>query len=211
MILVPAAGRGQRFRDAGYDMPKHLIPLAGKPLIRWVMSNLKQFAPWDNGGVHVVTEANVGHTRGTAETIAKAFQRPPRDELLIGNCDQLLTPPETDWRRGDAVIFTFHSTSPDHSYVLDAADRIWGIYEKKVVSDRAVSGVYWFRDAKVIIDACARVCDGEKGELYLSRAIEQLVVDPDLAVYAHTTPTAILGTPEDFQRFQVAMELCRDF
>ena len=30
MIVIPMAGRSQRFLDAGYDRPKHMLPLAGK-------------------------------------------------------------------------------------------------------------------------------------------------------------------------------------
>ena len=34
-ILVLMAGRGQRFRDKGYDKPKPLIEVNGKTILQW--------------------------------------------------------------------------------------------------------------------------------------------------------------------------------
>jgi hypothetical protein len=36
-IVVPMAGRGSRFLQAGYDTPKPLIPIHGVPVIRVVI------------------------------------------------------------------------------------------------------------------------------------------------------------------------------
>ena len=115
--------------------------------------------------------------------------------------------PESDWKRGDGVVFTFPSASPAHSYVVtDSTGLIREIREKEVVSPRAVSGVYWFRDAKPLVEACREVCSRD-GELYLSMALDLMIAD-GAELYAVDAPTAILGTPEDFQRFEVAMSLC---
>lgn len=40
--LIPAAGRGQRFRDAGFDIPKPMIPVNGKPMIVEAVSSLPE-------------------------------------------------------------------------------------------------------------------------------------------------------------------------
>ena len=34
MIALPIGGRGQRFRAAGYTIPKPFLPLDGKPLVQ---------------------------------------------------------------------------------------------------------------------------------------------------------------------------------
>lgn len=39
-VVIPMAGDGSRFRDAGYTIPKPFIPLANKPMIRWVIENM---------------------------------------------------------------------------------------------------------------------------------------------------------------------------
>jgi len=39
-IVVPMAGEGSRFKMAGYKDPKPFIPVASKPMIRWVLENM---------------------------------------------------------------------------------------------------------------------------------------------------------------------------
>ena len=40
-IVVPMAGLGSRFTKAGYTVPKPFIPVFGKPMIQWVIDNMK--------------------------------------------------------------------------------------------------------------------------------------------------------------------------
>ena len=39
-ILIPMAGAGSRFAEAGYDLPKPLIDVNGKPMIQHVVENI---------------------------------------------------------------------------------------------------------------------------------------------------------------------------
>ena len=40
-LIMPMAGNGQRFFDDGYDLPKPLIDIKGKPMFKRVIDNLK--------------------------------------------------------------------------------------------------------------------------------------------------------------------------
>src|SRR3954469_14409422 len=40
-IVVPMAGRGSRFAQAGFTVPKPLIPVGGRPMIQWVIDNIR--------------------------------------------------------------------------------------------------------------------------------------------------------------------------
>ena len=203
VIVIPAAGQGSRFAEAGYTGPKHLLPLGDKPMIDWVTENLRELDP--TGEVIVADRDMVGETRGAVETIYRALEGRDDASLVIGNCDQLLRFPPDFKSKGTGTVFTFPSTSPAHSYVLtEEDDRIWRIHEKVVVSERAVSGVYVFGWAAPLMAACRYVLDNMGGELYLSSAL-RLLIDWGHDLYAVDAPTAILGTPEDFQRFEVAL------
>ena len=35
-IVIPMAGEGSRFQDEGYQVPKPLIDIGGRPMIEWV-------------------------------------------------------------------------------------------------------------------------------------------------------------------------------
>ena len=39
-IVIPMAGAGSRFQEAGYTFPKPLIEVNGQPMIQTVVSNL---------------------------------------------------------------------------------------------------------------------------------------------------------------------------
>jgi len=40
-VLVPMAGAGSRFAKVGYTAPKPLIDVNGKPMVKWVIDNMK--------------------------------------------------------------------------------------------------------------------------------------------------------------------------
>ena len=40
-IVIPMAGRGSRFAQAGYRNPKPLIDVNGQPMIAWVVENVR--------------------------------------------------------------------------------------------------------------------------------------------------------------------------
>ena len=44
-VVIPAAGEGLRFQEAGYAKPKPLIDVCGKPMIARVMENLATKTP----------------------------------------------------------------------------------------------------------------------------------------------------------------------
>ncbi len=108
-IVIPMAGRGSRFVNAGYDLPKPLIPVFGKPMIDLVVNNLRpkrkhrfvflvldehvrKYAIDDmltklSPGCIIVTVPEV--TAGAASTVLLARSYIDTDDpLMIANSDQ---------------------------------------------------------------------------------------------------------------------------
>lgn len=146
-ILIPMAGSGQRFADAGYEKPKPLIDVLGKPMIQCVVENLG--GPSAGEYVYVVQQEHCKKykldaylqtltpncsiwyvhepTAGAACTalVARADIDTP-EPLLIANCDQLVEyarafDPQPFQKSRDycanGVIYTFGSRNPKWSYV----------------------------------------------------------------------------------------------
>lgn len=173
-IVIPMAGRGSRFADAGYAIPKPLIPLDGRPMIQWVIENVKPqrahrfifICQKDHMARYpevpdtlrtlcpgcIIVELD-GITDGAACTVLSA-----RDfidssvPLMIANSDQYVDLDieeylaVTDESEVDGLIMTFESDHPKWSYCRMRDDgTVSEVVEKVVVSNEATVGIYNFR------------------------------------------------------------------
>jgi NDP-sugar pyrophosphorylase family protein len=190
-ILIPMAGRGSRFADAGYATPKPLLPVHGVPMIELVVDNLRpsqparfvfvcrrehlesygferrlhEIAP----GCAVVPIEDV--TEGAACTVLLAENEiDPDDTLVIANSDQWVDisfDAHLDVMRDrglDGLIMTMKADDPKWSYVdLDERDLVTRVVEKEVISDEATVGIYTFaRGADFIRGAKAMIAADER-------------------------------------------------
>jgi dTDP-glucose pyrophosphorylase len=229
-IIIPAAGNGQRFADAGYKEPKPLIKVDRHPMIRLVAKNLQP--------ANVSSETIVIHrldkkwelplgltslklskpTGGAVQTLLAVRGQIGVDEpIIIANCDQLALFKVEDLITvgdvGDGAIVTFPSNKPHHSYVkLSNAATVKEIVEKEVVSNAAVTGIYYFKRAGQFFKACQQVIEEDlkvKGEYYVSSAIQKMI-DSGASLYTLDCPSAMLGTPEELQLFELAIKVARN-
>jgi len=180
-IVVPMAGRGSRFSDAGYADPKPLIDVFGAPMIERVIQNLRPSRP--HRFVFIAQEAHLdgyalrhvlesagestaivplhGITEGAACTVLAARQHLDMDEpLMIANCDQWIDSSIDDYlTAGDVdgcegLIMTMPAADPKWSFVgLDASGVVTRVVEKEVISDQATVGIYNFRRAGDFVEA----------------------------------------------------------
>lgn len=218
-VVIPAAGDGKRFAEAGYRDPKPLVDVLGRPMIQRVIDNLK---PALAGREHRVTVLSrvplpgidadvqiIGPTRGAVETILQADLD---GQLLIANCDQLVT---SDWLpplARDGWLLTFPSVKPHHSYVrTDGSGIVKDIAEKQVISRLAIAGVYAFEDGAAFRGAAETVLREDRrvlGEFYVSTVIAELLAG-GAEFGTVDCRCAILGTPEELQLFEAAAEVAR--
>jgi dTDP-glucose pyrophosphorylase len=176
-VVVPMAGRGSRFANAGYALPKPLIDVGGKPMIAWVIDNVRPAQEHQFIFIclaeHLVSFPEVPDTlrrlcpgckiievnevtEGAACTVLLARQYIDNDDpLMIANADQCvrldinkyLQKMENDNAAG--MIMTFWSNHPKWSYCrINTHGMVTAVVEKEVVSNDATVGIYNFRKGR---------------------------------------------------------------
>lgn len=180
-IVLPMAGHGSRFAQAGYPMPKPLIPIGARTMIELVVENLRPRQP--HRFIFVCQQAHLDHyplrehleraapgcvvlpvqrvTMGAACTVLLARAWIDREApLMIANCDQYVDVDINNYLARmeldacDGLIMTMTARDPKWSFVrLDERRRIVEVVEKRVVSDEATVGIYNFRHGRDFVAA----------------------------------------------------------
>lgn len=228
--LIPMAGEGKRFKNAGYRDPKPFINVNGEPMIRGVIEDVKATF-WPNRFIFLTRaehEAYVTHmrrwldvrpwfetvpslTQGAACTALLARDKLNReDSLVVVNSDQRFTLPKASFDAqvsdADAAILVFESNESKWSYaVVNEADCVQAVVEKPLVppSPFATVGAYWFKRAGTFLDAIDLMIarsDRVNGEFYIAPCFNHLFRGAKVKAIG-VDAMAGLGTPEDLDAY----------
>lgn len=203
-IVIPMAGRGQRFIEAGYSLPKPLLPVHGHPMVQCVIDNLRPTQPhrfiflalrehldqynladslreWAPD-CRIITVDHV--TEGAACTVLLArAEIASGDPLMIANADQWVVVDIDHYlmslEDNDGLIMTMQANDPKWSYVgFDSAGKVDRIVEKQVISDAATVGIYNFARGGDFISAAESMIAQDlkvRGEFYVAPVFNQLL------------------------------------
>ncbi|KKS84817.1 MAG: Nucleotidyl transferase [Parcubacteria group bacterium GW2011_GWA2_43_11] len=239
LIVIPMAGMGKAFVEAGYAFPKPLVDIEGKTMIEFVINNVKpsiphkfifvvlkeQYDKFDfynifknatNNSFEVVTVGN--STQGAAITALSAIQHIDCDnEVLLANADQFLECKIEDFikearkKKVDGYIMTFNSSHPRWSYVrTDEKGHVIEAAEKKVISNHATVGLYYYKSGKMLVSALKSMVKKNithNNEFYICPAFNEIILQggnvgifeiPEKQMYG-------MGTPEELVLFQKAL------
>lgn len=175
-LVMPMAGAGSRFAKQGYDCPKPLMHIQGKPFFYWAAMSVAGFVRLHDITFVVLQEHVEQHhidraiheffpqasiivlsqvLPGPVFTALVAVEKMPSDGPVVFNdCDHLFYCPDMYQALNAAEftaaggLLTFASQEPQFSYVRYGAQQdIIGTVEKQVVSEHAICGAYTFHDA----------------------------------------------------------------
>ncbi|MDA9945232.1 glycosyltransferase family 2 protein [Schleiferiaceae bacterium] len=173
-IVLPIAGRGSRFKDAGYELPKPLIKIHQLSMIEVVVNNIRPEC--EHKFIFVALKEHLDHLgmRETLNRIAPGCSIIPVTEVtegaactvllaeeLINNEDELMLANSDQWvdidinayltqmknqSCVDGLIMTMWADDPKWSYAaLDNDGFVKQVVEKEVISNEATVGIYNFK------------------------------------------------------------------
>lgn len=189
-IIIPMAGAGSRFANAGYENPKPLINVVDRPMIKVVIDNLTprcehrfificqrthvaefglrgkltEYAP----GCEIV-EID-GLTEGAACTVLRARDLiDSSDPIMIANSDQFVDIDINDYletvssRALDGLIMTMTADDPKWSFAaVDGVGKVTKVVEKEVISNEATVGIYNFSRGSMFVEAAEKMIEAGK-------------------------------------------------
>lgn len=204
IILIPLAGRGQRFLDQGYEVPKPLLNVAGRPLIECAVESLGlkghfvfivgPLAGPDRNHLLQVLKKTVPDcsvielpkiTRGPAETCLAAEKFIVGQPVISANCDQIMNwdgpafQKHCEQTRQDGLVVTYPTQTTKNSYVrVDQNQNAVEFREKVVISPHSLNGIHFWKDGKFFVDSVREMIrqdDRVNGEFYIAPSYNYLI------------------------------------
>lgn len=229
-VLIPMAGAGSRFAQAGYTFPKPLIQINGKPMIQLVVENLGLDANYifvcqkthrekynlDTMLSLIAPNCTIvevdGVTEGAAVTALLAREFIDNDmPLFFANSDQFVewNPVEFMYmmqeRQCDGGIVTFKATHPKWSFAKVHEDGyVTEVAEKNPISDNATVGYYYWKKGEDFVRYADQMIDKNirvNNEFYVCPVFNEAIEDGlDIRLYEADNMWG-LGTPEDLEYY----------
>ena len=229
-VLIPMAGAGSRFAEAGYTFPKPLIQVNDKPMIQVVVENLGLDANY----IFVVQKSHReqynldtmlglispnckvvevdGITEGAACTALLAKEYIDNDApLFFANSDQYVEwdPVEFMYKmqetQADGGIVTFKATHPKWSFAkVDDNGFVTEVAEKNPISDNATVGYYYWKRGADFVKYAEQMIERDvrvNNEFYVCPVFNQAIEDCKNIRIHEAEKMWGLGTPEDLEYY----------
>jgi len=229
-VLIPMAGAGSRFQQAGYTFPKPLIDVKGRPMIQVVTDNLNIKANF----IYVVQKEHRkqynldtlldlitpgckivevdGITEGAACTALLAKEHINTDNpLFFANSDQFVEWDSNEFMykmnetEADGGIVTFKATHPKWSFAkTDDKGLVTEVAEKNPISDLATVGFYYWKNGSDFVKYAEEMIEEDirvNNEFYVCPVFNQAIKDKKEIRTFNVDNMWGLGTPEDLKNY----------
>jgi HAD superfamily hydrolase (TIGR01509 family) len=228
-VLIPMAGAGSRFEQAGYTFPKPLIDVRNKPMIQVVVDNLNIDANY----IYVVQKSHRakynldtllnlitpgckivevdGLTQGAACTALLAKEFIDNDApLFFANSDQFVEWDSNEFMykmnetNADGGIVTFKAIHPKWSFakVNPLTGLVEEVAEKNPISDDATVGYYYWKHGSDFVKYAEQMIEKDirvNNEFYVCPVFNQAIEDAKEIRTFNVSKMWGLGTPEDLK------------
>jgi HAD superfamily hydrolase (TIGR01509 family) len=229
-ILIPMAGAGSRFEQAGYTFPKPLIEVRKKPMIQVVVENLNIKANY----IYVVQKSHrekynldallslitpgckivetEGLTEGAACTALLAKEHINTDApLFFANSDQFVEWDSNEFMykmnetNADGGIVTFEATHPKWSFAkVNENGLVTEVAEKKPISNIATVGYYYWKHGSDFVKYAEQMIEKDirvNNEFYVCPVFNEAIGDNKQIRTFNVGGMWGLGTPEDLNYY----------
>lgn len=229
-IIIPMAGNGQRFIDAGHTQPKPFIDVCGKPMIARVIENLRPISDCftlisrardierleklaEKMNMNIRCIPVPGLTQGSVSTVLTARDKIAHEvPVMIANADQLVEYDPRAWwdhvrekPRGHSVWLFGPASHPKWSYAKVQDGRIIQVAEKSPISELATVGLYFWKRWDAFTSAADSMMQDDSkrvnNEWYVCPTYNEAIKRGELVKPFYPRRMVGLGTPEDLETY----------
>jgi HAD superfamily hydrolase (TIGR01509 family) len=229
-VLIPMAGAGSRFQEAGFTFPKPLIDVLGKPMIQVVVENLnieanfifivqkdafnkynlKYLLNLIAPGCQIIQVEQITQGAACTTLLAKEYID-NNNPLIIANSDQFI-----EWNSNECIyafesdgidggILTFESSHPMWSFAKINDDGfVSEVAEKKPISTNATVGVYYWKKGSDYVKYAEQMIEKDirtNNEFYVCPVYNEAIQDGKRIRIKKIKKMWGLGTPETLDYF----------
>ncbi len=230
-LIIPMAGQGRRLNGA-YGKPKPLVEVAGRPMIYWALKSFEGMSFTEV--VFVVLEEHVERhgigrvlselvprmrlvavphtTEGQLCSVLAARDYLDCDEgVLIASCDTYVKSTLKEdiacsSEECEGIISVIDLPGERWSFArTDGTGRVVEVAEKKRISNRASTGLYYFARGRTFLQAADKVISAgrkTRGEYYVIMVYQEYLARGARIEIAHAEEMWDMGTPEAIAQFE---------
>jgi dTDP-glucose pyrophosphorylase len=229
-LVIPMAGKGSRFTEGGFEVPKPLIEIYGKPMFFWAIQSIRKFVDLASLRIVVLEEHVINFnidrvilelypealiialpevTKGSVMTCIKGVEDiKDYKPVVFNDCDHYFSSTEfykfcklSEYASSDGALLTFKSNSSNYSYIKrDNQGGVIGTVEKKVVSDDAICGCYYFTNKNIFCfaaEAYISICSDKE---YFMSGVYDYLIHTGLVKTIPTDFHIPCGTPSELDK-----------
>ena len=226
-IVIPMAGKGQRFINAGYTIPKTLLEIGGELIIKHIIKTMEtpnsQFIfilrqdhcdehHLDKKLLEIKPDAKIVKiselTEGAICTVLLAKEYINDDNpVIIKDCDQIINWDPSHFldfvkrNKAEGAVVTIHTDRPNYSFSkLDSKGRVIQTAEKSVISNYGHTGIYYFAKGSDLVKYGERMIAKNirvNNEFYTAPVYNEFIQDGKLILHYPVAEMFQLGTPEE--------------
>jgi dTDP-glucose pyrophosphorylase len=231
IVVMPMAGRGSRFSNEGYSIPKPLIEVLGVPMFVQAIKSIEG-VPFSKLVLICLEEHEMAYnitglikqhlwhlnvqlicipdiTEGQLCTVMEAKVEFKDESLLVIASDSYIQGNlQSDLENlidSDGIISVINLPGESWSFArTDETGRVVQVAEKERISDYASTGIYYFKDGNEFISIGTEMIaknERVRGEFYIIPVYQKMITSGKLIRISKANQMWDMGTPENLQKF----------
>lgn len=231
-LIMPMGGSGTRFGNTGFNAPKPLIMIYGKPFFYWATQSVSKYTSLKSL-TFVVLQTHIDEYKidkqilsfypnanivsiptvlpGALLTCIEGINSINNDmPILFNDCDHLfICKSFYDYCKKkhncdcEGGLLTFNSCDPSYSYVgYDEKGLFKETKEKCVISSDAICGAYFFKNKQLFLNASKKYLDKCPYDEYFVSGVYNFIENKKAIKTFKTDIHVSFGTPEEFYNAQ---------